>query len=155
MEKFFDAGSSFFKDMFLGAVSTFSSYYKDKKDDLKYKNLAKKAEDDAKELEKKFITFTKEKIITSKDIQEKILPKYNLENLTQIIKSIIDESNLINLIKNEIETNIEKNEFSTKLNIKKEQIIGFLQETTVSRTTCNNPKSALAGLENGNTRVSL
>ena len=116
MEKFFDAGSSFFKDMFLGAVSTFSSYYKDKKDDLKYKNLAKKAETDAKELEKKFLTFTKEKITTSKDIQEKILPKYNLENLTQIIKSIIDESNLINLIKKEIETNIEKNEFSTKLN---------------------------------------
>ena len=116
MEKFFDAGSSFFKDMFLGAVSTFSSYYKDKKDDLKYKNLAKKAEADAKELEKKFLTFTKEKITTSKDIQEKILPKYNLENLTQIIKSIIDESNLINLIKKEIETNIEKNEFSTKLN---------------------------------------
>ena len=116
MEKFFDAGSSFFKDMFLGAVSTFSSYYKDKKDDLKYKNLAKKAEADAKELEKKFLTFTKEKITTSKDIQEKILPKYNLENLTQIIKSIIDESNLINLIKKEIETNIDKNEFSTKLN---------------------------------------
>ena len=39
-----------------------------------------------------------------------------MENLTQIIKSIIDESNLINLIKKEIETNIEKNEFSTKLN---------------------------------------
>ena len=116
MEKFFDAGSSFFKDMFLGAVSTFSSYYKDKKDDLKYKNLAKKAEADAKELEKKFLTFTKEKITTSKDIQEKILPKYNLENLFQIIKSIIDESNLINLIKKEIEINIEKNEFSTKLN---------------------------------------
>ena len=116
MEKFFDAGSSFFKDMFLGAVSTFSSYYKDKKDDLKYKNLAKKAEADAKELEKKFLNFTKEKITTSKDIQEKILPKYNLENLTQIIKSIIDESNLINLIKKEIETNIDKNEFSTKLN---------------------------------------
>jgi len=116
MEKFFDAGSSFFKDMFLGAVSTFSSYYKDKKDDLKYKNLAKKAEADAKELERKFLNFTKEKITTSKDIQEKILPKYNLENLTQIIKSIIDESNLINLIKKEIETNIEKNEFSTKLN---------------------------------------
>ena len=116
MEKFFDAGSSFFKDMFLGAVSTFSSYYKDKKDDLKYKNLAKKAEADAKELEKKFLNFTKEKITKSKDIQEKILPKYNLENLTQIIKSIIDESNLINLIKKEIETNIEKNEFSTKLN---------------------------------------
>ena len=116
MEKFFDAGSSFFKDMFLGAVSTFSSYYKDKKDDLKYKNLAKKAEADAKELEKKFLNFTKDKITTSKDIQEKILPKYNLENLTQIIKSIIDESNLINLIKKEIETNIEKNEFSTKLN---------------------------------------
>ena len=116
MEKFFDAGSSFFKDMFLGAVSTFSSYYKDKKDDLKYKNLAKKAEADAKELEKKFLNFTKEKITTSKDIQEKILPKYNLENLFQIIKSIIDESNLINLIKKEIETNIDKNEFSTKLN---------------------------------------
>ena len=116
MEKFFDAGSSFFKDMFLGAVSTFSSYYKDKKDDLKYKNLAKKAEADAKELEKKFLNFTKDKITTSKDIQEKILPKYNLENLTQIIKSIIDESNLINLIKKEIETNIDKNEFSTKLN---------------------------------------
>ena len=116
MEKFFDAGSSFLKDMFLGAVSTFSAYYKDKKDDLKYKNLAKKAEADAKELEKKFLTFTKEKITTSKDIQEKILPKYNLENLTQIIKSIIDESNLINLIKKEIETNIDKNEFSTKLN---------------------------------------
>ena len=116
MEKFFDAGSSFLKDMFLGAVSTFSAYYKDKKDDLKYKNLAKKAEADAKELEKKFINFTKEKIISSKDIQEKILPKYNMDNLIKIIKSILDESQLSNKIKEEIETNIEKNEFSQKLN---------------------------------------
>jgi hypothetical protein len=35
-----------------------------------------------------------------------------------------------------------------KQNIKKGQIIGFLQETTVSQLSCNNPKSALAGLEN-------
>ena len=40
-------------------------------------------------------------------------------------------------------------------NIKKGQIIGFLQETTVSNLSCNNPKSALAVLEIGNTRVSL
>lgn len=38
---------------------------------------------------------------------------------------------------------------------KKGQIIGFLQETTVSRTACNNPKSAQTDLEIGNTRVSL
>ena len=38
-------------------------------------------------------------------------------------------------------------EITEKQNIKKGQIIGFLLETTVSRTACNNPKSALAGLE--------
>lgn len=32
-------------------------------------------------------------------------------------------------------------------NIKNEQIIGFLQETRVTNLSCNNPKSALAGLE--------
>ena len=48
----------------------------------------------------------------------------------------------------ETPTRCRTEEFSTKLNIKKEQIIGFLQETRVTNLSCNNPKSALAGLEN-------
>ena len=42
-----------------------------------------------------------------------------------------------------------------KQNIKKEQIIGFLQETSVTCLSCQNPKSAQTDLEIGNTRVSL
>ena len=57
--------------------------------------------------------------------------------------------------KMETRTRCRTEESSTKLNNKKEQIIGFLQETTVSRTTCNNPQSAQTDSEIANTRVSL
>ena len=116
MEEIFNVGSSFIKDIFLGAISTASSYYKDKNNDLKYKKLIEKLETDRKELEKKFVIFTEKKISTSKDIQNKILPKYNTDLIISTVKSVYDEFNISESIKKEIESNINNNQFSEKLN---------------------------------------
>ena len=116
MEEIFNIGSSFIKDIFLGAISTASSYYKDKNNDLKYKKLIEKLETDRKELEKKFVIFTEKKISTSKDIQNKILPKYNTDLIISTVKSVYDEFNISESIKKEIESNINNNQFSEKLN---------------------------------------
>ena len=116
MEEIFNVGSSFIKEIFLGAISTASSYYKDKNNDLKYKKLIEKLETDRKELEKKFVIFTEKKISTSKDIQNKILPKYNTDLIISTVKSVYDEFNISESIKKEIESNINNNQFSEKLN---------------------------------------
>ena len=116
MEVFFDAGGNFFKNMFLGAISTASDYYKEKNKDAKYVKLIEKLEKDRKNLEKKFLQFTEKRISTSTEIQNKILPRYNLEVLQASIKSIFNEMNISNSIKKEIESNINTSEFSEKLN---------------------------------------
>ena len=116
MEVFFDAGGNFFKNMFLGAISTASDYYKEKNKDAKYVKLIEKFEKDRKNLENKFLEFTKKRISTSTEFQNRILPRYNLEVLQISIKSIFNEMNISNSIKKEIESNINTSEFSEKLN---------------------------------------
>jgi hypothetical protein len=116
MEVFFDAGGNFFKNMFLGAISTASDYYKEKNKDAKYVKLIEKFEKDRKNLENKFLEFTKKRISTSTEFQNRILPRYNLEVLQTSIKSIFNEMNISNSIKQEIESNINTSEFSEKLN---------------------------------------
>ena len=116
MDGLLDAGGSFLKDIFLGAISTASSYYKDKNKDAKYRKLIEKLETDKKSLEKKFLDFTDKKISTSTDFEDKILPRYNLDFLISSIKLIFNEMNIPNAIKKEIETNINKSEFTEKLN---------------------------------------
>ena len=116
MEEIFNVGGNFIKDIFLGAISTASSYYKDKNKDSKYKKLIEKLETDRKSLEKKFLQFTEKKISTSTEFQNKILPRFNPDFLISSIKLIFKEMNISNSIKKEIETNINSNEFSEKLN---------------------------------------
>ena len=102
-------------NLFEAAISTVSSYYKDKKK-TKYKKLIEKLEADKKELEKKFINFVEQKIITDNSFKEEVLSKYNEELLLSTIKSLFQELNITNSIKTELEHNLETSEFSEKLN---------------------------------------
>ena len=102
-------------NLFEAAISTVSSYYKDKKN-AKYKKLIEKLEADKKELEKKFINFVEQKIITDNSFKEEVLSKYNEELLLSTIKSLFQELNITNCIKTELEHNLETSEFSEKLN---------------------------------------
>ena len=102
-------------NLFEAAISTVSSYYKDKKN-AKYKKLIEKLEADKKELEKKFINFVEQKIITDNSFKEEVLSKYNEELLLSTIKSLFQELNITNSIKTELEHNLETSEFSEKLN---------------------------------------
>ena len=102
-------------NLFESALSTVSSYYKDKKNS-KYKKLIEKLEADKKELEKKFINFVEQKIITDNSFKEEVLSKYNEELLLSTIKSLFQELNITNSIKTELEHNLETSEFSEKLN---------------------------------------
>ena len=102
-------------NLFEAAISTVSTYYKDKKN-TKYKKLIEKLEADKKELEKKFINFVEQKIITDNSFKEEVLSKYNEELLLSTIKSLFQELNITNSIKIELEHNLETSEFSEKLN---------------------------------------
>ena len=102
-------------NLFEAAISTVSTYYKDKKN-TKYKKLIEKLEADKKELEKKFINFVEQKIITDNSFKEEVLSKYNEELLLSTIKSLFQELNITNSIKTELEHNLETSEFSEKLN---------------------------------------
>ena len=103
------------ENLFDAAISTVSSYYKDKKN-LKYKQLIEKLEADKKELEKKFINFVEQKIITDNSFQEEVLSKYNEELLISTLKSLFQELNISNTIKAQLEKDLDTNEFSEKLN---------------------------------------
>ena len=116
MEEVFNAGGNFLKDLFLGVYEVASDYYKEKNKDAKYVKLIEKFEKDRKNLENKFLEFTKKRISTSTEFQNRILPRYNLEVLQISIKSIFNEMNISNSIKKEIESNINTSEFSEKLN---------------------------------------
>ena len=83
------------ENLFDAAISTVSSYYKDKKNS-KYKQLIEKLEADKKELEKKFINFVEQKIITDNSFQEEVLSKYNEELLISTLKSLFQELNISN-----------------------------------------------------------
>ena len=116
MEEVFNAGGNFLKDLFLGVYEVASDYYKEKNKDAKYVKLIEKFEKDRKNLEYKFLEFTKKRISTSTEFQNRILPRYNLEVLQTSIKSIFNGMNISNSIKQEIESNINTSEFSEKLN---------------------------------------
>ena len=103
------------ENIFDAAISTVSSYYKDKKNS-KYKQLIEKLEADKKELEKKFINFVEQKIITDNSFQEEVLSKYNEELLISTLKSLFQELNISNTIKTQLEKDLDTNEFSEKLN---------------------------------------
>lgn len=103
------------KNLFEEAISFISSYYREKKNS-EYKNLAEKLEANKKELEKKFINFVDQKIITDNSFQEEALTKYNTELLLSTIKSLFQELNIPNSINKELEHNLTTNEFSQKLN---------------------------------------
>ena len=103
------------KNLFEEAISFISSYYREKKNS-EYKNLAEKLEANKKELEKKFINFVDQKIITDNSFQEEVLTKYNMELLLSTIKSLFQELNIPNSINKELEHNLTTNEFSQKLN---------------------------------------
>ena len=103
------------KNLFEEAISFISSYYREKKNS-EYKNLAEKLEANKKELEKKFINFVDQKIITDNSFQEEVLTKYNTELLLSTIKSLFQELNIPNSINKELEHNLTTNEFSQKLN---------------------------------------
>ena len=103
------------ENLFDAAISTVSSYYKDKKNS-KYKQLIEKLEADKKELEKKFINFVEQKIITDNSFQEEVLSKYDEELLTSTLKSLFQELNISNSIKTQLEKDLDTNEFSEKLN---------------------------------------
>ena len=103
------------ENLFDAAISTVSSYYKDKKNS-KYKQLIEKLEADKKELEKKFINFVEQKIITDNSFQEEVLSKYNEELLISTLKSLFQELNISNTIKTQLEKDLNTNEFSEKLN---------------------------------------
>ena len=103
------------KNLFEEAISAISSYYREKKNS-EYKNLAEKLEANKKELEKKFINFVDQKIITDNSFQEEVLTKYNTELLLSTIKSLFQELNIPNSINKELEHNLTTNEFSQKLN---------------------------------------
>ena len=103
------------ENLFDAAISTVSSYYKDKKNS-KYKQLIEKLEADKKELEKKFINFVEQKIITDNSFQEEVLSKYNEELLISTLKSLFQELNISNSIKTQLEKDLDTNEFSEKLN---------------------------------------
>ena len=103
------------ENLFDAAISTVSSYYKDKKNS-KYKQLIEKLEADKKELEKKFINFVEQKIITDNSFQEEVLSKYNEELLISTLKSLFQELNISNTIKTQLEKDLDTNEFSEKLN---------------------------------------
>ena len=103
------------KNLFEEAISFISSYYREKKNS-EYKNLAEKLEANKKELEKKFINFVDQKIITDYSFQEEVLTKYNTELLLSTIKSLFQELNIPNSINKELEHNLTTNEFSQKLN---------------------------------------
>ena len=103
------------ENLFDAAISTVSSYYKDKKNS-KYKQLIEKLEADKKELEKKFINFVEKKIITDNSFQEEVLSKYDEELLTSTLKSLFQELNISNSIKTQLEKDLDTNEFSEKLN---------------------------------------
>ena len=103
------------ENLFDAAISTVSSYYKDKKNS-KYKQLIEKLEADKKELEKKFINFVEQKIITDNSFQEEVLSKYNEELLISTLKSLFQELNISNTIKTQLEKDLDSNEFSEKLN---------------------------------------
>ena len=103
------------ENLFEAAISTVSSYYKDKKNS-KYKQLIEKLEADKKELEKKFINFVEQKIITDNSFQEEVLSKYNEELLISTLKSLFQELNISNSIKTQLEKDLDTNEFSEKLN---------------------------------------
>ena len=103
------------ENLFDAAISTVSSYYKDKKNS-KYKQLIEKLEADKKELEKKFINFVEQKIITDNSFQEEVLSKYDEELLTSTLKSLFQELNISNTIKTQLEKDLDTNEFSEKLN---------------------------------------
>ena len=103
------------ENLFEAAISTVSSYYKDKKNS-KYKQLIEKLEADKKELEKKFINFVEQKIITDNSFQEEVLSKYNDELLISTIKTLFQELNISNSIKTKLEQDLDTNEFSEKLN---------------------------------------
>ena len=102
-------------NLFEAAISTVSSYYKDKKN-TKYKKLIEKLEADKKELEKKFINFVEQKIITDNSFQEEVLSKYDEELLISTLKSLFQELNISNSIKTQLEKDLDTNEFSEKLN---------------------------------------
>ena len=103
------------KNLFEEAISFISSYYREKKNS-EYKNLAEKLEANKKELEKKYINFVDQKIITDNSFQEEVLTKYNTELLLSTIKSLFQELNIPNSINKELEHNLTTNEFSQKLN---------------------------------------
>ena len=103
------------ENLFDAAISTVSSYYKDKKNS-KYKQLIEKLEADKKELEKKFINFVEQKIITDNSFQEEVLSKYDEELLISTLKSLFQELNISNSIKTQLEKDLDTNEFSEKLN---------------------------------------
>ena len=103
------------ENLFDAAISTVSSYYKDKKNS-KYKQLIEKLEADKKELEKKFINFVEQKIITDNSFQEEVLSKYDEELLISTLKSLFQELNISNTIKTQLEKDLDTNEFSEKLN---------------------------------------
>ena len=116
LEELLSVGGGFIKDVFIEAISTVSSYYKEKNNDKKYKKLIEKLENDRKDLEKNLLTFTEKRIKTSTYIQDEVLLRYNTDFLKSTIKSLFDRLNIADSIKEEIELNLKSNEFTKKLN---------------------------------------
>ncbi len=116
MEEIFNFGANLIGDIFFEAISTVSSYYKDKKNDLKYQKLIEKLETGRKDLEKKLLSLAEKKISSNAFIQNEIISKYKTESLISTVNSIFSELNIQNKIKSEIEQSISTYEFTEKLN---------------------------------------
>lgn len=116
MEEIFNFGANLIGDIFFEAISTVSSYYKDKKNDLKYQKLIEKLETGRKDLEKKLLSLAEKKISSNAFIQNEIISKYKTELLISTVNSIFSELNIQNKIKSEIEQSISTYEFTEKLN---------------------------------------
>lgn len=116
MEEIFNFGANLIGDIFFEAISTVSSYYKDKKNDLKYQKLIEKLETGRKDLEKKLLSLAEKKISSNAFIQNEIISKYKTESLISTVNSIFSELNIQNKIKSEIEQIISTYEFTEKLN---------------------------------------
>ena len=116
MEEIFNFGANLIGDIFFEAISTVSSYYKDKKNDLRYQKLIEKLETGRKDLEKKLLSLAEKKISSNAFIQNEIISKYKTELLISTVNSIFSELNIQNKIKSEIEQSISTYEFTEKLN---------------------------------------
>ena len=132
------------ENLFDSAISTVSSYYKDKKNS-KYKKLIEKLEADKKKLEKKFINFVEQRIITDNSFQDEVLSKYKDELLLSTIKSLFQELNISNSIKSKLEKDLDTNEFSEKL---KHFNILILGRAGIGKTTLINSILEFEGTPN-------